>query len=201
MAQNQAIKELSEKGLRTQDLLNDRVKPGDGLIWWNGVELLQVVAGAFTPQRSAAGDYSVTRTTAGTEAQHFVLSLSNLTRRVDTKGLKVLGFLVAYSVVTNDLSSTSFTANLCSYVDRGARVVTSYGGAITFDANHDTDPKRISSAGGSNPHLCEGTFATPQYINTDLQWFSMEFRFVQANAGGCQLNVFGAGLRIEHDYL
>lgn len=199
MPQNQPIKDQSEKGWRTQDLLNDRPKPGDGLLWANGLELIQVVGGAFTPTRTAAGNYNAVRTAGGAETHNFVLSLNTLMRRVDTKGAKVTGFVLSYNVGVANLTSTAFTAQKCTYADRVAAAVATYGGTITFDPNHDTDAERISSTGANNPHLCEGTFSAPEYINTDLQWMSVEFRFVMPNTS--VLTIFGAGLRIEHDYL
>lgn len=199
MPQNQTIKDLVDKGFRTRELLDDRPKPGDGLLWSNGLELIQVVGGAFTATRTAAGNYSAVRTSLGAETHNFVLSLNTLMRRMDVKGVKVTGFVISYSVATANLTSTAFTAQTCTYADRVAASVATYGGTIAFDANHDTDAERISSTGANNPHLCEGTFSAPEYINTDNQWMSVEFRFVQPNTS--VLTIFGAGLRIEHDYL
>lgn len=199
MPQNQTIKDQADKGFKTVDLLNDRPKPGDGLLWANGLELIQVVGGAFTATRTAAGNYNAVRTATGAETHRFILSLNTLMRRMDVKGVKPTGFVISYNVGVANLTSTAFTAQTCTYADRVAAAAASYGGTITFDANHDTDAERISSTGANNPHLCEGTFATPEYINTDLRWMSVEFGFVMPNTS--VLTIFGAGIRIEHDYL
>jgi hypothetical protein len=201
MGLNQFVRDLAEKGLRTQDLLDDRPDQTEGLLWFDSwkVHIVSPAAATFTSTKTAAGDYRRQRTAAGAETHNLVVSLTDLVRLQPVKGLRVIDVAFAYRITTVDATSVDVVVNQTTYADRSGPTVSSYGGTGTYDTNHDTAAERKASAGGSNPHLLVFTLPDGGFQVTDKTYVNSELTVVLPNT--CVFQLLGAGFHLGHDYL
>lgn len=201
MASNDFLADLVGKGLRTQDLLDDRLEKPDGLKWVDSRRFTVVPSAGttFAFERGAAGDYRMIRTAAGAETHYLVLPVSAITRKLAGKGISVSDVVFVYSLVTADATSVDVTVNSTTYANAVAPVVATYGGTLAYDANHNTAAKRKSSTGGVNPHLMTVTLPSPAYQVVDDVWISAEMTVVLPNTSVFRL--YGGAFHLSHDYL
>lgn len=122
------------------------------------------VSGVWVRARVAAGDYTITR---GIGAASEVLAIECLLPRLRTsasKGFKVTGFKLQYSIATDVLSAMDITAAYTVAPPTGSAVAVATSlGTVTYDAAHDTAGER----GAIGEHTMQGTFGTPVYFNGD----------------------------------
>jgi hypothetical protein len=196
------ILELVAADGRASTLAGDLPERRDGLLWRNGSQWEQFVSAAFTSTRAAAGDYRITRTAGGAETHFLLYAPTELTRRQDGKGLKVIGFALAYIVGVVALTTLTLTPSLTTYADATAPSVATYGGTTTFDPAHDTDAERKATG----THLLEIMFADPKFLSApnaqtarEHAQFSFEIAIVMANTGTFAL--LGGGALVAHDYV
>lgn len=187
---NQKIKEHVDKGWSTQDLLDDRIDPNDGLVWWNGCEL---IANSWTNVfvRTAAGDYSMSAVGAGT--WRAVASLSPMARVQTAKGLKILDVAFHYTITAVAGTTVDVTIQKAVYANAATPTVTNI--PFTYDTSHDTNAKRITVAS----HLLIATITAPEFEDVDLTWYSAEF--VAVMPGGATIAMRAAAMHVAHDLL
>lgn len=199
--QDRLIGDLTGSGLRASRLLRDRPEIQDGLIWVPASRWVVVphTGTSWTTSRSAAGDYRLSRTAAGAETHYLSMMLEGLTRRTIASGLKVTGVLVAYNVGTANATSVDLSVYRTSYADRVAVSVASFGGSLTYDANHDTAAERYDSTAGNNPHLLTATFGSAQYQELGSSAVVAELAVVLPNT--CVFGLLGGGFQVAHNYI
>ena len=188
---NQKIKDLVDKGLNTQDLLNDRIDPLDGFAWWNGNQLFNN-NWSVGFARTAVGDYSIATTGAAT--WRVLVGLTPTARILSAKGLKILDVAIHYTIGVAAATTVDVTIQKSVYSNGATPTVTNI--PFTYDTAHDTNAERITVAS----HLLTATITAPEFQETDFTWFSAEF-VVVLPGGGATLNVRGAGMHYAHDNL
>lgn len=194
--QNRLISDLSAKGLRAADLVGDVPERTDGAIWVPSFASLALpqTGTAWSQVRQATGDYRLQRTATGAETHQVAFALAGVCRRTPASGMKVLAFQFAYSVATVDATSVDLTIQKTVYADRAVPVVSSFGGSITYDSNHNTSGLRKASASGDNPHLLTGTLFLPQYQSTSPALVTAELVIVLPNT--CVFTIYSGGFLV-----
>ncbi len=118
------------------------------------------VSGTWTPARPATAQYRLRRTAAAA-AHDLALKAFPRSRTSTSKGIKVTGFKMAYTVGTADINDVTVAAAYQVLPATGSAPAAAVSfGAITYDAAHDTAPER--KAVGS--HTMTVTFGTPVYL-------------------------------------
>lgn len=191
MSANQQIKSLSEKGLKTQDLLDDRVDPLDGWHWVNGNELTNNEWGVTAFTRNAVGDYSIDITGAGT--YRAILSLSLFARLMSAKGMRITDVVFHYTISGGAATTVDLLIQKALYANAATPTVTNI--PFSYDTAHDTNAERITAAS----HLLIATITSPEFQEADLTWYSAELSVVLP--GAQTITVRGAGIHFAHDYL
>ena len=171
----------------------------DGLLWvppnlWGSVPHSST---SWTLGRTAAGDYKLSRTSAGAETHYLFAALPGVCRRTDATGIKPLAVILAYNVGVADATTITPAVNRAVYVDRVAVAVAAFGGVLVYDANHDTNAKRISSTSGNNPHVLLATLGAEQYQDSDSGLVTIELTVVIPNTS--VFTLLGGGFRVAHN--
>lgn len=172
----------------------------DGLLWvpphsWG---VIPHSGTTWTLSRTAAGNYNLSRTSAGAETHYLYAFLPGVTRHSDAAGLKPFALVLAYTVATAAATTVTVACKRALYVDRVAVAVADFGGTLTFDTNHDTNAKRITTTAGDNPHVLKAVLGTEQYQDTDDALVSLDLTLDLPNT--CVFTLLGGGFRVAHNY-
>jgi hypothetical protein len=127
------------------------------------------------PNRIAAGDTALTRTSAGAETYNIECYLTAPTRTTANKGYKLTGFKLAQQITVAALTSNTLNGlKTVSYANNVANAVAAYGGSITYTAPTATQ---------ANPYVTAGTVGTPAFMNTIDTGIVVDFTVVLQNTG------------------
>lgn len=196
MGTNRTVSDLSTQGARAQDLLDDRIEPLDGMVWFAGPELARGDAlTTATITRDGAGLFKMASSTAGT--YRFLVSATRMARRREggslSKGIKVIDFEFHYDVAAGATVTVDVLIQRTAYAHLSSP--SSSAVAFSYDANSDTAGERATA---NTSRLLTATITDPVYELTNNTWLSAELTVV-LTAGAFSVN--GGGYHFAHDHL
>lgn len=122
-------------------------------------------AGTWTLTRQGAGQYRLRRT-AGAASEGAAFRVQPKQRTTASKGFKVTGFKMKYTVTTADVVDITVAGVRSPMPATGNAVAAATSlGAVTYDTAHDTTAERKAQG----EHTMQGTFATPVYLNSESE--------------------------------
>lgn len=193
MGQNRKLEALLLGGGAAGDASEDRLDPEDGLLWAQGPKWMSNSAN-LAVLRTGAPAWALRRTSAGAESYVCALCVEDLVRLSEVKGLRLIDAVIHYEIGVVAATSVDVTLNRVTYANGSAPSAASFGGTLTFDANHDTAAERAAVGA----HLLTATLEVSAFQNTDYASLQLEIAFAIPNT--CVFTLYGGGFHTAHDY-